>query len=146
MSSAPSNRDWRIVVATAMVVSALFVAGCSGSSSEYTSTISDPSTGDVIDSVSVDTINQLDGARFDMDYSINATDNATYSLVVYERQNGSLEWDGVYSLDPNRYHTGVSVNPPLPDEPPATYEIRIECGENATVLDAVTVTVGVSSS
>lgn len=145
MSSAPSNRDWRMVVATVLVVNALLIAGCSGNR-EYTSTISDPSTGDVIDNVSVDTINQLDGARFDVDYSINATDNATYSLVVYERQNGSLEWDGVYSLDPNRYDTGVSVSSPLPDEPPATYEIRVERGENATVLDAVSVTIGASSS
>ncbi|MFC6764076.1 hypothetical protein [Natrinema soli] len=147
MSSAPSDRDWRAVVATVMVVGVLLIAGCTDTTSrEYSSTISDPSTGDVIDNVSVDTISQQNGARFDVDYSIDATANETYSLVVYERRNDSFEWDGTYSLEPNRYHTGFSVGPPLPDEPATTYQIRIECEKNATVLDAVTVTIGANRS
>jgi len=147
MSSAPFDRDWRAVIATVMVVSALLIAGCTDTTSrEYNSTISDPSTGDVIDNVSVETIDQQNGARFDVDYSIDATANETYSLVVYERRNDSFEWDGTYSLDPNRYHTKFSVGSPLPDEPDPTYQIRVERGANATVIDAVTVTINASRS
>jgi len=141
MPSPPSTRDWHLAVATVLVVSTLIVAGCTGSR-DYTTTISEPETGDVIENVSVDTINQLDGARFDVDYALNATENDSTSLVVYKvRENGSLEVKNINGLSPTRYHTGFSVAPPQPDDPVRTYRVRVERGD--TALDAVTITIGI---
>jgi len=147
MSSAPFDRDWRAVIATVMVVSALLIAGCTDTTSrEYNSTISDPSTGDVIDNVSVETIDQQNGARFDVDYSIDATANET--LLSSSTSAGTTRLNGTVPTASTR--TGItpkfSVGSPLPDEPDPTYQIRVERGANATVIDAVTVTINASRS
>lgn len=139
-----STRNWRLVLATALVVSAVALAGCT--SETYTTSVGEPTTGDVIENVSFGEINGFDGARFELAYAIDERDNRTYSLRIYEFENGTLEPEGSRLLDPDRHRTRDDVGVPYGDETERRYRLRVERGENDAVVDAVTVTVRVDDS
>jgi len=146
MLSQPSTRNWRIVFATVLVVCTVAFAGCM--SEEYSTSVGEPTTGDVIDNVSFGEINGLDGARYEMEYSIerNASDNATYWLHIYEYEDGELRpvnLSARHHLDPDRTRMEDNIAPPYEDESAVKYQYRIERGDNHTVVDAVDVTIRV---
>ena len=91
MRTLPSTPNRRIVFITVLVVSALTLAGCL--SEEYTTSVDEPATGDVIQNVTFGEINGLDGAQYELTYSLNetASNNATYWLRIYEIEDGELE-------------------------------------------------------
>lgn len=141
MSSASSGQTVQVVM-TIAVVTALLLAGCAGDR-EYSTSISEPTTGDVIDDVSIYEVNPIDGTRLEMNYSIDATDNRTYYLRTYELQNGSYEPQTSYRLESDERTMKFAVTIPNPrlNESVIKEQIRVERGENRTVVDAVTVTV-----
>lgn len=139
------DRNWRVVTATLIVVIALIVAGCGGNRG-YTTSVSEPSTGAVIDDVSVETVTPVDGARLQLNYSVDSTDDRSYSLGVYELRNGSYEPQTSYRLTPDERTTKLEVSVPHGNESVVEQQIRVERGENRTVVDAVTVTVRTDES
>ena len=149
MRTLPSTPNRRIVFITVLVVSALTLTGCL--SEEYTTSVDEPATGDVIQNVTFGEINGLDGAQYELTYSLNetASNNATYWLRIYEIEDGELEQvnlSGSHHLDPNRSSLNENIAPPYEDESVVEYRFRVERGGNRTVVDAVDVTIRVARS
>lgn len=128
----------RTLLALVLVVSAL--AGCS-QTAEYSTSVSEPTNGGVIDNISIYDINEMDGARYRLNYSLAASINAAYNIEVYELTDGSVEFISVSDLDRREPVHRNDLPPPWNAGEERTYEIRVVRESNNTVVDAVIVTV-----
>ncbi|WP_247001287.1 hypothetical protein [Halosolutus gelatinilyticus] len=136
-----------MVILVSVLACTLLLGGCLGDR-EYTATVSEPETGEVIDDVSVSEINSFDGTRLQLHYSIDDPKRRSYRLYVYEQENGSYEYNDQYPLDPTERMLEVFVSIPLSyaDETAIQEQLRVVRGENGTVVDSVTVTVKLGES
>jgi len=131
-----SNR--RLLLALLFGVS-LAGGGCLATA-EYETTIGEPTTGAVIENVSVYDINDIDGARYELDYRLpNRT--GSYQIEAYERTNGSnkrISSGGRLGPEPTYKN---ELPPPWNDGDERTYELRVVQTDSETVVDSVTITV-----
>ena len=140
MGRRSSDSSWRPVLLVVIVSTALLFAGCVGSG-DYTTTIGDPTTGEVIDNVSINEVTPITGVRLTVHHTADRVNISSYSLGVYVRENGTFEPLTYYSFDQHADSTGVTLDIPGRDETVVEQQIRVEHRENRTVVDAVDVTV-----
>lgn len=129
----------QMLLAAVLLISTVAFAGCS-MNSEYTTSIGEPTTGTVIDDLSVYDINEIDGVRYELNYSLNTSENATYNIEVYELTSGSPEFVSVSDLDRRKSVYRNDVAPPWNAGEERLYEIRVVREANNTVVDAVALT------
>lgn len=142
MVNAPSSPSVsaRVLLATVLLAALVSVAGCS-TDGEYTTSIGEPTNGTVIDGLSVYSIDELDGARYELQYSLDAGDDATYDIEVYELANDSREFVSISDLDRRESVHRNDVPPPWDDGEERRYELRVVRQDDGDVVDAVTFTV-----
>lgn len=140
----PSVRG-RILLATLLLVSLVAVAGCS-TTDDYTTEISEPTTGAVIGNFSVVDINELDGARYELTHRLNTYEDTHYKVEVYDLTNDSAEIVYVSSLDPTESSYRNDVAPPWEEGEEQQYELRVVNGSDNTTVDTITFRITKGSS
>lgn len=147
MPDAPSRPcvSCRTLLATVLLVGLVAVAGCS-TTTDYTTSVDEPTNGTVIDGLSVYDINELDGVRYELQYSRTSSDDATYDVKVYELTSGSPEFVSVSDLDQREPVYRNNVSPPWDAGDERRYELRVVRESDGTVADAITFTVSKSAS
>lgn len=142
--SIPSVRP-RLLLATVLLVGLAAGAGCS-TTADYSTEIGEPTTGAVIGDFAVVDINELDGAQYELQHHLNASEETHYKVEVYDLTNDSAEIVYVSSLDPNKSIYRNDVAPPWDEGEKRRYELRVVNDVNDTIVDTITFTITKESS
>lgn len=142
--SIPSVRG-RMILTTVLLVSLVAGAGCS-TTDDYTTEIDEPTTGAVIGNFSVVDINELDGAQYELQHRLNASEETHYKVEVYDLTNESAEIAYVSSLNPNESIYRNDVAPPWDEGEKRRYELRVINGSDNTTVDTITFAITKGSS
>lgn len=135
----------RILLATVLLVGLSAGAGCS-TTADYSTEIGEPTTGAVISDFAVVDINELDGAQYELQHHLNASEETHYKVEVYDLTNDSAEIAYVSGLDSNESIYRNDVAPPWDEGENRRYELRVVDGANDTIVDAITFTITKESS
>jgi hypothetical protein len=131
--------DLRLLLVTALLVSSVALAGCT-TTEDYSTSISEPTNGTVIQNLTVYDINELDGARYELEYRLNTSKNVTYTLKTYELKNESYELQSTSALTGAEPTYKNDLPPPWDAGTERTYRLEIVRADSETVLDAITIT------
>lgn len=129
----------RLVLVTVLAVSLVALAGC-GTNEDYSTSVSEPMNGTFIQDVSISDINEMDGARYELEYRYNSSVETTYTVKVYEQKNGSYESNAtetsllVSGAEPT--HAG-NLAPPWDSGEKRTYKLEVTRTDTGTVIDSV---------
>lgn len=126
----------RMLLATVLLIGLLAVAGCS-TTDDYATETGDPTTGAVIETLSIVDINEMDGARYELQYSLNASDTAAYNVEVYELTDDEAEFVSVSDLNSGESQYRNDVPPPWDAGETRRYELRIVDEADGTVVDTI---------
>lgn len=126
----------RLFLGSVLLVSIVTVAGCR-SNTDYTTTVGEPSYGSVIDNQTVYDVNELDGARYEHQFSLEASDDAAYHIEVYENTSDTPEFVSLSDLD-RRDAPKDDVPPPCDEGEKRVYLLRVVHEANDSVVDSVT--------
>lgn len=133
----------RLVLITILTVSLVVLAGCV-TNEDYSTSVSEPTNGTFIQDISFSDINEMDGARYKLNYRYNSSVDANYTVNVYERVNGSYEADPTETslLVPGAEttHSG-SLAPPWSSGEKRTYKLEVGRTDTGTIIDSVTITI-----
>lgn len=127
----------RLLLASILLVSTVTVAGCS-TNADYTTMVGEPSNGTVIDDLTVYDVNELDGVRYELQFSLAASDDAAYNIEVYENPSGTPEFVSISDLDRRDTPHRDDVPPPGEDGEKRVYELRVVHEADDSVVDSVT--------
>lgn len=134
---------FRLVVVTVLAVSLAALAGCV-TNEDYSTSVSEPTNGTFIQNISFSEVNELDGARYELDYRYNSSIDTNYIVKVYERKNRSYEPTPADTslLEPGAEPThGGSLPPPWDPGEERTYKLEVTRSDTGAVIDSVTIAI-----
>lgn len=134
MADAPSIS--RTLLAIVLLGGLVVVAGCS-TTTDYSTSIDEPTNGTVIDNLSVSHINEMDGAQYDLHYSINESDNTTYNIEIYELTNDPPEFIRRSNLEHREQVHRIDVSTPWDVGEERRYKLQVVRESTGDVVDAV---------
>jgi len=138
LSQFDTNR--RLLLALLLVAGVTALAGCSLNDG-FSTSVADSANGTVIENLSITDINDHDGVKYELEYSLPARSNASFAIEVHERTDDSYERVGVTTVDPGETAHRDSVAPPWDAGEKRTYRVRVVDRSNGTTLDSVTMTI-----
>ncbi|WP_126664169.1 hypothetical protein [Haloterrigena salifodinae] len=111
---------------------------------DYSGSVSDPTTGTVITNATVEVDDPMEGALWTVEYEINDSRNRTYEIEHYMVINGTPEYRWATTLDPDENTVSERIGVPSSEQEAERHQLRIvrnETGADPTVVDSVNVTV-----
>ncbi|ELY75307.1 hypothetical protein C488_09751 [Natrinema pellirubrum DSM 15624] len=121
-----------------LVVTTIAFAGCV-TQEDYSTSVGEPTNGTVIRNVSVYDVNEIDGARYELDYRLD--DATNYTLETYERTNGTDELVDTTSLAGREPTKRGDLAPPWDPGDERTYRLVVVRSDTGATVDAVTITI-----
>lgn len=128
----------RAVLVTVVVVTLL--AGCP-TNDYYSTSVSEPTNGTVIQGVTVYDVNEIDGARYELSYQRTGGSDSTLALNTYERRNGSDELLATVTLAGPAPTYENDLTPPWDPGEERVYRLEVVREESDDVVDAITITI-----
>ena len=133
--------DRRLLSGTVLLL-IIPLAGC-GLTAEYTTSVSEPTNGTVIENASAEYVDDWQGVKYEIEYNSSYRNNSSYSFKTYEHVNGSVELvesSTFATIEPDTPPTYQdSVAPPWDSGEKRVYEVRVVDDTTNTILDAVTI-------
>lgn len=133
----------RLLLVTALAVSSIALAGCV-TNEDYSTDVGEPTNGTFIEDVSFTDINEIDGARYELEYQYDSSVDYRYTIAVYEFADGSFESNATDTslLVPGAEPThGGSLAPPWDPGEERTYKLVVSRADTGAAIDSVMITI-----
>ncbi|ELZ10510.1 hypothetical protein C478_13682 [Natrinema thermotolerans DSM 11552] len=137
--TASFHGNGRLVLGLVLIVSTVALGGCL-TQADYSTSVGEPTNGTVIRNVSVYDVNELDGARYELDHRLD-DDETNYSLKTYERMNGTDEIVKISSLTGHEPTYKNDLAPPQDRGDERTYRLVVVRSDTGATVDAITITI-----